>query len=175
LLIRQLRIIYNDLIEKPDIHTLGSQTWPRRMSTPSLPEIDRLEESIQVVKSEISKISDERWRAASRGDDKSVLKAKTRAVEKMLENCDVIARYVSQFCPAIGRDLSSHQKVVRSELEKIKRRSNQESLHTWYKADLIPLVKRSEVVAHVAATSHRRGERSSDDCHRWPLSARTSS
>jgi hypothetical protein len=139
------------------------------MSTPSLPEIARLEEEIQIVKSDISKISNERWQAALKRDEKNVLEARTRAAEKMLENCDIIARYVSQFCPAIGRDLSGQQKTVKSELEKTKRRNNQNSLHTWYKVNLIPLVKRSEVVAHMAATSHRMGQASGNDCHRWPL------
>jgi hypothetical protein len=142
--------------------------------SPSLPEIARLEENILDVKSSISKISYERWQAALLKDEKNVLEARMRAAEKMLENCDLIARYVSQFCPAIGRDLSSQQKIVRSELEKIKGPSDHDSLHAWYKANLVPLVKRSETVAHVAATSHRRGQTLGDDCHRWPLSARTS-
>ncbi len=145
-----------------------------RMSMSLSSELTQLEERIQAVKNELSSISNERWHAALKRDDHQVLETRNKAAEKMLENCGVLAQYVSQFCPAVGRDISGQEKVVRGELEKVKRRGDHDSLHAWYKVSLIPLVKRSEVAAHVAATSRRKTQGVANECHRWPLSGQPS-
>jgi hypothetical protein len=121
------------------------------------------------VKRELSSISHERWQAALQHDTGRVLVARKKAAEKMLENCDALAQYVSYSCPSIGRDLSNQKVRVSKKLEEIRRTNSPGELQDWYKANLIPFVKHSEALAHLVATSRRKREKAGIECYPWPL------
>ncbi len=133
------------------------------------PELSRLEERILVAKSDLAAVSRERWEAALRRDERGVLEARKKAADKMLDNCEALAHYVSYCCPNVARDLLGQGRSMRSELDKMRRTNDSVELHNWYKASLIPLVKHSEVLAHLAATTITKRDSKSSDCYQWPV------
>ncbi|HET7404834.1 MAG TPA: hypothetical protein VFJ63_01830 [Candidatus Bathyarchaeia archaeon] len=98
-----------------------------------------------------------------------MLEARKKAADKLLQNCAALARYVSVSCSNVGRDILVQERTLRDELLTMNKTTDSSELHNWYKTRLIPLVKHSEAVAHVAATSSEKARDRDSPCYQWPV------
>jgi hypothetical protein len=141
-----------------------------KMARLDLNDTRNLEKKIQELKNNIAKISEERWRAALAGDQKAVLRARVKASEKTLENCDTIARYLNYFSSPLSNEIQTRGEKAKTSLQKIKVTSDPTELHKWVKTDLIPPTKMAERLAHLAASSVRKAQGEDLQFHKWTIS-----
>lgn len=126
-----------------------------------------LESKIQELKNSLTGISEERWRAALSKDEKALVRARIKASEVTLENCDAIARYLQHFSPPLSKEIRARGQSATIALDQIKRMSNPQEFQKWVKNDLIPATKMSERLAHLAASSLRKAQGEDLEFHRW--------
>lgn len=137
------------------------------MARLNLNDTGDLERKIQELKNNIASISEERWRAALAKDENAILRARIKASEKTLENCEAIARYLNHFSPPLSDEIRTRGESARSSLQQIKGTRNPQELHVWVKAELIPPTKMAEKLAHLAATSVRKVQGEDLELHKW--------
>ncbi len=138
-----------------------------QMAPLNVADLHNLEKRIQELKNSLSGISEERWRAALSKDERGVVKARIKASEKTLENCDAIANYLNNFSPPISKQIQSRDQLARTTLNRIKLTADAKELHKWIKTELVPSTKLSESLAHLAATSLRKAQGEDIEFHRW--------
>jgi len=129
-----------------------------------------LENRILDSKTRLAKISDIRWRALLEGDYEAALKARVRAVDESLEECGVIAEYVKVFSAPLAREISYMRDSVFDGFWRIRFTNDQQLLHDWVKVQLVPLMNRSERLAHAVASSSGKMRGLEVDLHRWTAS-----
>ncbi len=132
-----------------------------------LSEVSRLERSIAQIKRDLSSLSEERWRAALARNEESVFKARVKAVEKTLDNCNAIAKYVSNFSAPVGKEIQRRELNARKTFEIIRSTNDPKILHSWIKEQLIPSTKLAERMAHMTASTSRKVQGASSDFHKW--------
>lgn len=137
------------------------------MARLNLSDTRNVEKKIQELKNNITSISEERWRASLSKDNAAELKARVKASEKTLENCDEIARYLNNFSPPLSGEIKYREKIARSALQEIRSTTNPKEFHKWIKNELIPPTKMAERLAHLAATSLRKGQGEDLPFHKW--------
>lgn len=137
------------------------------MARLNLDDARNLEKRIQELKNNISGLSEERWRAALAKDQNAVLKARIKASEKTLENCDEIARYLNHFSPPLSNEVKTRGQTARISLQRIRGTTNPKELHEWIKTELIPPTKMAERLAHLAATSVRKAQGEDLQFYKW--------
>lgn len=132
--------------------------------------LDELENRIISLKQQASIISSERRVAAVKGDEKAILQARIKLAELAIENCGLLANYVSLLCPTLAVRFTEQQKNVKNEMEKIKMVNNELAFHDWVKRSLVPFLKQSEQIAYVAATSSRSAKEGQPVQFNWARS-----
>jgi len=133
-----------------------------------LAQADSLEKSIARLKLDLSKISEERWRAALSRDHGAVSKARVRAAEKTLENCSTISKYVANFSAPLAREISRREEEARRTFEQVRNTADPELFHRWIKQQLIPSTALAEKLGHLAASaSNPSATPQQANFHRW--------
>lgn len=135
----------------------------------SLSEVNRLERNISQLKRELSGLSEERWRAALARSDENVFKARVRAIEKTLDNCNAIAEYISHFSAPMGREIQRRELSARKAFEKVRTTRDPKILHSWIKMELIPSTKLAERMAHMTASATKGPRGAGAHFHRWEV------
>lgn len=133
----------------------------------SFSALSEMEDAILNSKTELSKISENRWKAILAKDEQAALKARVEATEKTLEGCKTIARYVGNFSTPIAREIEEQREGVAREFEKVRYTKDPEQLHSWMKTHLLPLVNNSERMAHVVVSSTSKMRGLEADFHKW--------
>lgn len=129
-------------------------------------EAKRLEKNIFQIKLDLSRISEERWRAALSRNQSAVLNARMKAAEKTLENVSSLAAYVANFSAPLARQISQKEAEARRTFEESRKLQDLELFNKWVKEQLVPSTKFAEQLGHVAASASKLGE-SPTDFHRW--------
>lgn len=129
-------------------------------------ETEKLEKRILEIKSDLAKISEERWRAALSQNQGDHTSARIKAAEKTLENCNSLARYVAIFSAPLARQITQRENQARRALEEVRKTRDPEALHKWIKDELIPSTRFAERLGHVAASANRSGGMTTE-FHRW--------
>ena len=130
-------------------------------------EIKQLEERVSKLKSELSKISEERWRAALARDERGTYNARTKAAKKTLENVNAIAKYVANFSEPIAREIESRENEARRTLEQVALTNDPKLFHSWVKDHLVPSAKIAERMGHMAASTAVRLQTDGKSFHKW--------
>lgn len=118
-------------------------------------------------KNELVRISEERWRASLAGDAKRLFEARRAAAETMLDGCKTTARYIGSISIPASRRLELMEREARKELNDVSAKRDLDLFQVWCDATLVPLVRDSERLAHIVATSVRKGRGEVIDFHRW--------
>ncbi|MGH2639806.1 MAG: hypothetical protein ACRDF4_11110 [Rhabdochlamydiaceae bacterium] len=138
-----------------------------KMTRLNLNDTRNSERKIQELKNNIAGVSEERWRAALAKDQNAVARARLKASEKTLENCDAIAGYLNHFSPPLSNEIRMREQNARNSLQQIKSTTNSREIHDWIKSELIPPTKMAERLAHLAATSVRKAQGEDLGIHKW--------
>ena len=133
----------------------------------NLGALSEMETTIQNSKSDLARISENRWRANLAKDDQAALRARVEAAEKTLEGCAAIAKYVGSFSTPIAREIERRREAVAREFEGVRQTKDPWELHSWIKLQLLPLVNTSERMAHVTASSTGKMRGLDIGFHRW--------
>ena len=126
-----------------------------------------MEKRISQLKLELSKISEERWRAALSRNSATAHKARIRAAEKALENADAIAEYVGNFSTPMAKQIKTRDDEARKTFEVLKHGTDSDALQAWVKQQLIPSMKLAEKMGHMAASAVGKAHGNVDDFHKW--------
>jgi hypothetical protein len=137
------------------------------MARLNLTDIGDSENRIQELKNDIVGISEERWRAALSRNENAVVKARIKASEKTIENCDAIASYLNNFSSPLSNEIRKRGEIAKASLGQIKSTANAQELQKWIKTELIPSTKMSERLAHLAATSIRKAQGEDLEFYKW--------
>src|SRR5487761_1766246 len=135
----------------------------------SLSEVNRLERNISQLKRDLSNLSEERWRATLARSEENMFKARVKAVEKTLDNCNTIAKYVSYFSTPMGNEIQRRELNARKTFETIRTTRDPKMLHSWIKEHLIPSTKLAERMAHMTASTTKRVQGASSAFHKWEV------
>ncbi|MFI5421200.1 MAG: hypothetical protein ACHQ1H_09570 [Nitrososphaerales archaeon] len=131
-----------------------------------MPQYANLERNIIEMKRELSRISEERCRAALAGDEKEVIRSRINAAEKTLDNCSTLAKYVANFSSPVARQISQREAEARRTFQEVRITSDQRLFHEWVKKELIPLTRFAERLGHVAASAIKTQD-APGEFHRW--------
>ncbi|MHB2035912.1 MAG: hypothetical protein ACYCPW_04105 [Nitrososphaerales archaeon] len=150
-------------------HILNRKDFPVHRVGMILSEVNNLERNISQLKRDLSNLSEERWRAALARSEENVFKARVKAVEKTLANCNIIAKYVSHFSAPMGNEIQRRELSARKTFERIRTARDSKILDSWIKEQLIPSAKLAELMAHMTASATKRVQGSSSDFHKWQV------
>ncbi len=129
--------------------------------------IEQFEDEILQEKRELALISQERWRASLEGDAVKVFEARRKAAERMLDCCRTTARYIGDISTPAARRLQLMEAEARRELAEVSTTRNLDLFQIWCSTSLVPVVRDSERMAHIVATSVRKARGEKIDFHRW--------
>lgn len=132
----------------------------------ALSQANKLEKNLFQIKLDLSKISEERWRAALSRNQNDVTNARVKAAEKTLENCSTLAKYVANFSIPLARQITEREVEARRTFEEVRRTRDPKLLDEWIKEHLIPSTRFAERLGHMAASASKARE-GSTDFHRW--------
>jgi hypothetical protein len=132
----------------------------------ALSEASRLEKNLSQIKLDLSKISEERWRAALARDQNGVMNARMKAAEKTLQNCRALAEYVRNFSTPLARQITQREADARRTFDNVRRTNDPTQLHAWIKQQLIPSTRFAERLGHMAASASL-SKGGSAGFHRW--------
>jgi vacuolar-type H+-ATPase subunit I/STV1 len=132
----------------------------------ALSQAGKIEKNLAQLKFDLSKISEERWRAALSRDPNKLMSARMKAAEKTLENCRALAEYVENFSTPLARQITQRETEARRTFDNVRRTNDPKQLHAWIKQQLIPSTRFAERLGHMAASASMSKERSTD-FHRW--------
>lgn len=132
-------------------------------------QASKLEKNLTQLKLDLSKISEERWRAALSRDQNRIMSARMKAAEKTLENCRALAEYVRNFSAPLARQITQREAEARRTFENVQRTNDPKQLHIWIKQQLIPSTRFAERLGHIAASARMSNE-DRTDFHRWTTS-----
>ena len=132
----------------------------------NLSQAEDLEKNIVKIKLDISKISEERWRAALSRNQNEVIKVRVKAAEKTLENVGTLAKYVANFSTPLARQITKREDEARRTFEEVRRTTNSKIFQEWVKDQLIPSTRFAERLGHLAASASKP-QGTSEDFHKW--------
>ena len=112
------------------------------------------ESRIVDVKSDLSRISKDRLLAYREGRVDAT-RQQFRLVEAELRNIDALASYVKGVSPAAGRELIGHHSAATERFKELRAVGDVFALQDWLKKELVPLINKSELAAHLVATTFR--------------------
>lgn len=124
---------------------------------PTMPESNAFasgESRIVDVKSDLSRISKDRL-LAYRERRVDATRQQFRLLEAELRNIEALASYVKTVSAAAGRELIGHHSVAIQQFKELKAVGDVSALQDWLKKDLVPLINKSELAAHLVATTIR--------------------
>ena len=130
-------------------------------------ELSDIQKKILQIKQDLSKISEERWRATLSGNQDEHVKARIKAAEKALENCAWLARYVANFSAPMARQINQREEQARKAFDQVKRMRDPKLLHQWIKEQLIPSTRFAERLGHMAASANKMNRQASAGFHKW--------
>jgi hypothetical protein len=125
-----------------------------------------LERNVAQIKLDLSKISEERWRAALSRNQSDIMEARVRAAEKTLDNCASIAKFVANFSVPLARQITQRETEARKTFEQVRSARDPDLLGEWIKEQLIPSTRFAERLGHMAASASKARE-GSTEFHRW--------
>lgn len=128
--------------------------------------MNKLEKNLTQLKLDLSKISEERWRAALSRDQTRVMNARMQAAEKTPENCRALAKYVENFSTPLARQIIQREVEARRTFDDIRRTDDPKQLEVWIKQQLIPSTRFAERLGHMVAST-RMAKRGSTGFHKW--------
>lgn len=123
-----------------------------------MPVPDRLrfaENKVLRVKADLRRISRDRIVAYREGRPDEADRHQFRLVETELQNVAALASYVRTVSPAAGRDLAGWHSAAAERFAELKEAGDVIALQRWLKAQLAPLVNKSEQAAYLVATTVR--------------------
>ncbi|MDH2902139.1 MAG: hypothetical protein PXY39_14315 [archaeon] len=132
-------------------------------------QASKLERNLTQLKLDLSKISEERWRAALSGDQNKEMAARMKAAEKTLENCRVLAKYVENFSLPLARQITQREAEARRTFDNVQTTNDPKQLRAWIKQQLIPSTRFAERLGHMAASA-RMYKEGRTDFHKWTMS-----
>ncbi|MDG6933227.1 MAG: hypothetical protein JRN68_00870 [Nitrososphaerota archaeon] len=132
-------------------------------------ELDALEGKIAGLKSELSELSRSRRQTLESQDMLKHIQIRAKQVEKTLDNCESISKYVAKFSPPIAAKLMSEHDRIRKELGQMRTLDNDQVFHEWIRHSFAPAVKFSEQMAYLVATCYRTTKQGRVSHYRWTL------
>jgi FPC/CPF motif-containing protein YcgG len=129
-------------------------------------QASKIEKNLTQLKQELSKISEERWRASLSRDQSKMMSSRMKAAEKTLENCRALADYVQNFSAPLARQITQREDEARRAFESVRRTNDPKQLQTWIKQQLVPSTRFAERLGHIAASA-RTAKEGRADFHRW--------
>lgn len=130
-------------------------------------ERQRLEEYIIGLKMEIQKVNSEFCSASASGSDLAISNVRNASILKVFENCKAIADYVSHADKLMAESLQRRVAMVYGSYSRIRAGEDRRLLQSWIKSELVPVVRLSESVGHLTATSLSGGDMSHGASHSW--------
>jgi hypothetical protein len=131
-----------------------------------LSQASKFERNLTQLKLDLSKISEERWRAALSRDQTRVMSARMKAAEKTLENCRELAKYVENFSAPLARQIIQREDEARKTFESVQKTNDPKQFEAWIKQQLIPSTRFAERLGHLAASASMPREGRAE-FHRW--------
>lgn len=132
----------------------------------ALPQVSKLERNLTKLKLDLSKISEERWRAALSRDQTKIMNVRIKGAEKTLENCRALAEYVENFSTPLARQITQRAAEARKTFDDVQRTNDPKQLDAWIKQQLIPSTRFAERLGHIAASA-RMSKKGPANFHRW--------
>lgn len=132
-------------------------------------ELHPLEKEISQTKRELNELFRRESLASREGDAAEARRAHLALLEKELDNVRSITRYVDTISPPVARDLSRWQTQTASRFRELRENSSAATLQAWVARDLVPLLRRSELAAHLVATSARVKPKKAAAPFAWPV------
>lgn len=130
------------------------------------------EEDISRMKRELNRLFREENLASRRGDAVAAREQHLALLEKELENIGMIAGYLKTISPPVARDLTRWLVQTSSRFHELQRAGDAVAVQTWVAQELVPLLRRSELAAHLVATTVRVGTREGSAPFGWSASVR---
>ncbi|MEM0097704.1 MAG: hypothetical protein QXY52_02330 [Conexivisphaerales archaeon] len=123
-------------------------------------DLNKLRESIQNTKKEISSFSPERYEAVKKGNEAEHLKVRVKSVKKVLEGCKLEAQFIEYFSKPLGAKLNTDTERIERELDKVVMLNNLQAFHEWMCKSVVPTVKLTEQLTHISASvlSNKEGK-----------------
>jgi hypothetical protein len=138
------------------------------MTSLDIANLNRIEERICMLKKQLSQISEECSTAGRSKKSNTEFSLRLRASEKMLENSSAMVSYVEVFSPPVANQIRVSEEHARKAFKQIELTNDSEELQKWIKSLLIPSIRLSESLAHLAASSVRKMQ-GIDEFHIWQL------
>lgn len=132
-------------------------------------DLQPLEKEISRTKRELNELFRRESLASRGGDAAGARQTHLALLEKELENVRSIARYVETISPPVARDLSRWQTQTASRFRELREAANPAVVQAWVAGELVPLLRRSELAAHLVATSARVAPKKSPRPFAWPV------
>lgn len=136
-------------------------------------ELDRMEDQILHAKRELSSISRDRRSAAVAGEAHKLMAERVRLMQKTLENCGLLVKYVRKFNEPIAREIELKHGRLLKEFEHIRQVESPDAFHEWIRSNVVPVVRQSEQAASLAATIVKKSQGEKIDFHRWASKRQT--
>ena len=131
--------------------------------------LDPLEAEISRTKRELNDLFRQANLASRAGHAAEAHRQEVALLEKELENIQIIARYLEPICPPVARALRRWHAQMASRFLQLKDARDPTVLQRWVAQELVPHLRRSEQLAHLAATSARIRPRKAATPFVWPV------
>ncbi len=128
-----------------------------------------LEKEISETKRELNELFRAESLASREGDAARARQTHLALLEKELDNVRSITTYVDTISPPVARDLSRWHTQTASRFRELRETANPAALQAWVARELVPLLRRSELVAHLVATGTRVVPKKSAAPFAWPV------
>ncbi len=132
-------------------------------------DLQPLEREISRGKRELNELFRKESLASREGDAAGARQTHLALLEKELENVRSITRYLDTISPPVARDLSRWQTQTASRFRELRETANPAALQAWVAGELVPLLRRCELAAHLVATSARVAPKKSPSPFAWPV------
>jgi len=114
------------------------------------------ESRILKVKSDLNRISRDSFQTFANGKSDEGDRKRALMIETELDNIRILISYIEAVSPAAARELNARNDVI-SNRHHIAKAGGRETLESWVKLELVPLLNQTEQAALLVATTRRLG------------------
>lgn len=132
-------------------------------------DMQPMEDEISRTKRELNELFRQETLASRRGDSAEARDRHLALLQKELENVRTIARYVETVSPPAARDLSRGHSQMEARFHEMRDSGDAAALQQWFAREFVPHLRRSELVAHLVATSMRSIPGKPASPFAWPV------